>query len=299
MKRLINLIRFICLAAFVCHCESSIKWSVINKPIKIGDKATLSCDAYECAQNTRKTWYGGRSNDLLCYDDISTNPTKYEMQSSKSSFNSSLTIKEFNVSDVNCKYTCACGFEKFTKMLKLDDLDTVYGDVKDSSNRKDDRYIVNIEMKVYPIPICSIVYKAKESYASVKIVESVKSNKEVSELYTVKITAALDVDQSELDCSFNVKCQVKPSKDFLILDTKSCTDVKSVNRSTDNFMWLGLSLGIITIVLLITIVFLCLRKKLKMETRNVSKRQRPDQRAAENRPKAHYHILSSMLTFKS
>lgn len=102
-----------------------VKWNVINKSIKIGDEAILRCDANDCSQNTRKTWYGGRSNDLLCYDDISTNPTKYEMKSSKSLFHSVLIIKEFNISDVNCKYTCACGFEKFTQMLKLDDLDIV------------------------------------------------------------------------------------------------------------------------------------------------------------------------------
>lgn len=103
----------------------AVKWHVINKHTQIGDEAILSCNANDCTQTMRQTWYGGRSNDLLCYNDISTNPKKYEMKSSNSSFNSSLIIKKFNISDINCKYTCACGFRKYTQMLKLHDLHIV------------------------------------------------------------------------------------------------------------------------------------------------------------------------------
>ncbi|OPL33938.1 hypothetical protein AM593_03690, partial [Mytilus galloprovincialis] len=121
---------------YLNETNTQVKWNVINKSIKIGAEAILSCDANDCSQNMRKTWYGGRN-----------------------------------------------------------------GDVKDSSKFKDDRFIVEVEMKVYPIPNCSIVYKAKEYNASVKKAGSVKTNKNVSELFTVTITAALDVEQSELKCS--------------------------------------------------------------------------------------------------
>ncbi|VDI52993.1 Hypothetical predicted protein [Mytilus galloprovincialis] len=108
-------------------------------------------------------------------------------------------------------------------MLKLDDLDIMYGEVKDLSELQDNRFTVEVEMKVYPVPNCSIVYKAKEYYASVKKVESTKTNKNVSELYTVTVTAALNVEPNELECSVNVICQVKPSKFFLVLETEICT----------------------------------------------------------------------------
>lgn len=41
----------------------------------------------------------------------------------------------------------------FTKIIISD------GDVKGSSKLKDDRFVVEIEMKFYPIPKCFIVYK--------------------------------------------------------------------------------------------------------------------------------------------
>lgn len=95
----------------------------MNKSIKIGDKVILNCNVHACSPLMRKTWYGGQSYELLCYDDISTNPNKYEMKSYDTSFNSSLIIKHFNFTDINCEYTCTCGFNRDTHMLKLDDLD--------------------------------------------------------------------------------------------------------------------------------------------------------------------------------
>lgn len=91
----------------------------------MGDEAILNCYAHACSPLMRKTWYGGRSYELLCYDDISTNPKKYESISYDTPFNTSLIIKHFNLTDINCLYTCACGFDQYTHTLKLDDLDFV------------------------------------------------------------------------------------------------------------------------------------------------------------------------------
>lgn len=98
----------------------------MNKSIKIGDEAILSCNFNDFSPcNMQKTWYGGRRYDLLCYDDNSTNWSKYEMKSYDTSLDSSLIIKQFDFTDINCEYTCACGFNIDTHVLKLDDFNFI------------------------------------------------------------------------------------------------------------------------------------------------------------------------------
>lgn len=228
----------------------------MNKSIKIGDEATLNCNVHGCSPNTRKTWYGGRNYDLLCYNDNSTNPSKYEMKSYKTTFNSSLTIKQFNFNDLNCVYTCACGFNRNTHMLKLDDFELVYGDVKDSSKCTDNRVIIAAEMKVYPIPTCSFVYKAQLYKTSVNRVELVKSKGNISEPYTVTINASLNFEPSESKSSINVTCQVKSSKFHFVLDINTDKDV-----GNDYFLFVLLVPVVGIILILIVLAVITISKK--------------------------------------
>lgn len=97
----------------------------MTKSIKIGDQAILNCTVNTCPNNKRQTWYGGKNYDLLGYDNISTNPQKYTMESADTSSDTSLIIKHFDFTDVNCEYTCTCGYNRDTHLFKLDDLEFV------------------------------------------------------------------------------------------------------------------------------------------------------------------------------
>lgn len=252
--QIIQLFCCVCLATFVDTSKSSIKWNVMKKYIKIGDEVVLSCNFNDCLPNMRKSWYGGRGYDLLCYNDISTNPSKYKMKSYKSSLNSELIIKQFNFTDLNCVYTCACGFNRYTQLFQLGDLDFVYGDIKNESKLEDDRFIIEVTMKVYPIPKCFIFYKAKVFKTSVKIAEFVKPNGNVPELYTVTIKASLNVEPSDFKVSINVKCQVQPPKYHHILDINTRKEFVNVRSVSATFIWFALSIGIICFIVLVSLL---------------------------------------------
>lgn len=263
MMQFTNLLGCICFAGFVYGSESPIIWNVLNKSIKIGDEAILNCNANACSQNMTKTWYGGRNYELLCYNEVSTYPTKYAMKSYKTSYDFSLIIKQFNFKDINYAYTCACGFNRYTQMLKLEDFDFVYGDVHYLSKIKDDRFIVEVVMKVYPIPTCFFVYKAKEYGTSVHILELDNSSEEVSEPYTVTIHASLNVEPSDSKGFINLTCQAK-STYHNVLDININEEYKDVGnvrvlytRETWTFIWFGLVFLII--VILTVLIFLILK----------------------------------------
>lgn len=274
MTQFISLFVCIYLTVLVSDSETSVKWNVMNKSIKIGDEAILNCNINACSPTMRKTWYGGRSYELLCYDDISTNPKKYEMKSYDTSFNSSLIIKHFNFTDINCEYTCACGFNRYTHMLKLDDLDFVYGDIKDSSKLKDNIFIVEVEMKVYPIPKCSIIYQLKEYSTSVNRVELGPSTGDISTLYSVTIKHSLEVDQSDSNLLINVTCQIGPST----------YHVSAYNRDIDTSKEFGnviiLKIILITVViafLIVLIIGIMLIKRKCKKTRDAAKNKINDE----------------------
>lgn len=84
----------------------------------IGKEARLDCKGFTCPPNNIKKWLGGRHYDLLCFDNQSKNASKYEMTSNSTNFE--LMIKNVDLTDVNCEYTCACGFQQYTNRLKID-----------------------------------------------------------------------------------------------------------------------------------------------------------------------------------
>ncbi|CAG2243353.1 unnamed protein product [Mytilus edulis] len=198
------------LAVLIYESESSIKWNVMNKAIKIGGQAILNCTINGYLAGMKRQWYGGRHYELLSHDNISSYPQKYAVESFQSSLQTNLIIKHFNFTDVNCAYTCAYGFKRDTHMLKLDDLDFVYGDFKDSSKLKGGIFIVELKMKVYPIPKCSITYMFKEYKTSVVSVESVEFYGNVAQPYFVTIQG--NIEPSGTMCFINISCKVESSK---------------------------------------------------------------------------------------
>jgi hypothetical protein len=98
---------------------------VSNKPVMYGDNIILTCktghvltDKVKCLV---RQWYGGQKDQLLLYNKVSRDVTKYEDRTNLSSTEFSLVIKNYNESDLNFNYTCTCGFKSYTKRLSIND----------------------------------------------------------------------------------------------------------------------------------------------------------------------------------
>ena len=92
-----------------------------NKPVVYGDNIILTCKTDKRSACSVRQWYNGHQNKLLLYNNGSVDATKYEDRTNLSSTEFSLVIKNYTESDLNINYTCACGFEFYTKCLGLDD----------------------------------------------------------------------------------------------------------------------------------------------------------------------------------
>lgn len=96
-----------------------LQWNITSEYIVFGKDITLNCDGIACASKSIKMWIGGPENDLIGFNFTSSNPSKYEMMVENSIPNFGLKIKKLTIDDVNCKYTCACGLQQYTKKLDL------------------------------------------------------------------------------------------------------------------------------------------------------------------------------------
>lgn len=158
-----NAIYYITAIAFrmVTISEASVKWEIKTKPLIIGHEARLSCNTNNCPPENTKKWLGGQDYDLLCQDNQSKNPLKYEMTSNGTNFD--LMIKNFNFPDVNCEYTCACGFQQYTSMLKVNAQELVYPPrlQEGSLTKSGDKFSINLLMEVFPAPNCTLMFHKK------------------------------------------------------------------------------------------------------------------------------------------
>ncbi|CAC5392152.1 unnamed protein product [Mytilus coruscus] len=143
----------------------AVQWKITTKPMVIGKEAVLACSGYNCSSNKTRKWLGGKNYDLLCFEYQSINILKYEMRSHGTDFE--LIIKSLSFSDLNCEYTCACGFYQYTKMLQLDEEEVIYPPVVHDHSRthsqEDLKFQINVSMEVYPLPTCIIVSKMIEN----------------------------------------------------------------------------------------------------------------------------------------
>lgn len=105
----------------LCLHYNIVKWDIKGDFLIYGQVATLTCYGTSCPLKAIKKWLGGPNYNLLCFDDYSTKPTKYEMMSNNTRPEFELMIKGFNFVDANCEYACSCGFLQYTNMLQLDD----------------------------------------------------------------------------------------------------------------------------------------------------------------------------------
>ncbi|VDI25399.1 Hypothetical predicted protein [Mytilus galloprovincialis] len=152
--------------------STSASWNLTTLPVSFGKDVILWCSVGEKKENKfskqgtdLQQWTGGQQYDLLCMDNKCLNPSKYEMLTRNNSQDFGLLIHNLSESDLDCQYTCSCGFSDFTKNLSVEpkhvmslpanETTTTYG--KNINSGKMEIEIV-LE-KVNPVPVCSALFK--------------------------------------------------------------------------------------------------------------------------------------------
>lgn len=251
---------------YICECiaatEISIKWDVKTKSVTYGEDTTLTCNANNCSPSSRKQWFGGPSYDLLCSEDYTTNPYKYEMLVESTSPNFDLMIKNFTFSDVDCKYTCVCGLLHFTKMLTLDSLDFIYPPVlkENSMEAIENEFQMDLLMKVYPFPTCTILYQEMNISLNITNYTTTYKHTGCCTLYDIRIKEKVDVSCSGiiiLNCKVGDRNYTLTEKNIDSCSTVSFPNVNNPDHSTpiNTVELVGILAPIFVCVLVILILF--------------------------------------------
>lgn len=137
-----------------------IDWEILEAPIQFGKPAMILCKTKLSdisLNSTTRMWHGGLHYDVLVFDGISRDYSKY-IESIDGYF-STLLIKHFNETDVNVNYGCTIGFYTCKKELRLEkklfQYLPAYNQINESLilDNENLRIIITIE-KVYPEPVC-------------------------------------------------------------------------------------------------------------------------------------------------
>lgn len=240
--------------------EAAIQWKITTKPVVIGKEAILACSGYNCPSNKTRKWLGGKKYDLLCFDYQSKNISKYEMRSNGTDFE--LIIKSFSFSDLNCEYTCACGFNQYTNMLRLDEEEVIYPPVVHDHSRthshEDLKFQINVSMEVYPLPTCTIVSKDSVLLINRSVVKRPEGELKLFEVL-VQTTTGTDVvscgENLTLDCEVgSIHYQHVLKKPY------SCKDHRE-QSNPQYFTMAGIILALVLVLLIVSTVIL-MKKRL-------------------------------------
>ncbi|CAG2202157.1 unnamed protein product [Mytilus edulis] len=117
-------------------------------------------------QTDLRKWTGGQTYDLLCMDDKCLSPSKYEMLTRNTSQDFGLLIHNLSESDLDCQYTCSCGFSDFTKNLSVEPIHVMSlpanETITNGKNINNGKMEIEIMLeKVNPFPHCSAVFKGQ------------------------------------------------------------------------------------------------------------------------------------------
>lgn len=103
----------------------SVFWTLDTHPATFGQNIRLTCDTGDNVIDSKdcpvRQWSGGPQHKGLVYNGYSSDNYKYEEYLNSQPNKFSLVIKNLTESDVDANYTCACGFNTFTKTLMLED----------------------------------------------------------------------------------------------------------------------------------------------------------------------------------
>lgn len=243
------------------NTATSLQWNIESEYIVFGKDVLLNCDGNVCSSKSIKKWIGGPQYDLLCYDDTSTNPSKYEMIIKDNIPNFVLKIRNLTIDDVNCKYTCTCGLHQYTKLLDLNDIQYVYPPHIDTyfNNQTEYNYTVDIVIEVHPLPTCFLVYEMTVIPVNVTSFPSMRSmfNESSSRMHKLRIHHTLQKTEFKF-CGgiLHVLCEVG-SVNYTVLN-ENMTMCKDSNDSKETKVKKGLVIMVVTGITLLVIVIVVL-----------------------------------------
>lgn len=240
---------------------NKLEWAPVL-PIKFHQDVMLQCGIPNCCTNTTQ-WIGGPEGTLLTYQRHSLNNTKYkEIWGRNVNY---LVIKNFDLDDVNCVYTCYHGFDFYSRNLTIDGnqfellptKDTIKKEIKLSAGQLE----VNIEfLEVYPKPECMISF-GKEDISNQLLRH--EQREVLSFFFRVKYYLKYEVCAEECNDSLTITCLIGSQyitvlESYLVLQTRSC------NHSVFIFLFALLTWMLSGCLWLF--IFLCRRWRFKHES---------------------------------
>ncbi|XP_052073338.1 uncharacterized protein LOC127711350 [Mytilus californianus] len=230
--------------------EASIKWEITTTPVIIGKEARLICNGQNCPPGNTKKWLGGKNYDLLCFDNQSKNISKYEMKSNGTDFE--LMIKTLSFSDLNCEYTCACGFQQYTNMLKFDK-EVIYPPVLHDHSRahlqEDGKFQINVTMEVFPLPTCRIVLKDSVLPLNISVVNRPEGE---LDLFEVVVQATIGTDMVLCGVNLTLDCKVGSIQyHHLLRRPYSCKKDDREHSNPQYFIMAGIVLALVFVIVVL------------------------------------------------
>lgn len=227
--------------------EASLKWEIKTKPLEIGKEARLSCYDNNCPPTNTRRWLGGKHYGLLCFDGESKQPLKYEMTSNGTAFD--LMIKNFTFTDVNCEYTCACGYQQYTKMLKVKEEELIYPPKlqKNSITQENGKLHIDVSIEVHPSPNCIILYKEQILHTNISVRKM--SDEGDLTLYEVSIQHTVEQNGGTSTGSIKLNCKVGSKVYSMLLFTPDSVEDEDKPKSAIPVI-IGLLTGISFIIVL-------------------------------------------------
>lgn len=240
--------------------EASVKWEIKSKPLIIGKEARLSCNANNCPPENTKKWLGGKNYDLLCQDNQSKDPFKYEMTSNGTNFD--LKIKNINFTDVDCEYTCACGFKQYTRKLNAEELLYPPRFQKKTLTQNGDIFHIDLLMETYPNPKCKLFLQ--NTLLSVNIsVRSISDGENIG-MFEVDIQQTVEPPRSICKGNITLHCEVGTNEYSFHLHKLDLCKEKETTKDV-LYICIGLFAGIFSFVsFLVCIKYKVLPGKLYM-----------------------------------
>ncbi|XP_076106727.1 uncharacterized protein LOC143075250 [Mytilus galloprovincialis] len=212
----IMLINIVMMIFAVDKVSPSASWKLTTLPVSFGKDVILWCSMGEKKENKfskqrtdLRQWTGGQQYDLLCMDNKCLNPFKYEMLTRNNTQDFGLLIHNLSESDLDCQYTCSCGFSDFTKNLSVEPKHVMSLPANETSttfgkNISNDKMEIEIMLyKVNPVPHCSALFKGQ--FINETTVTVMKWYKYY---YDVKVIYSFAVDDVDCEGRLQILCNL-------------------------------------------------------------------------------------------
>lgn len=171
----------------------------LNKPLRI------SCEQSNGPIIGSRKWFGGKDLNLICFNGVSIDQTKYKEEILSSS-KYQLTINDVTEEDIISPYVCNFGFlsaelipdvieHNFIKLPSQVQIQTEY-------SKNDDHYSISVKFQnVHPTPICTVEVEA-QSKSLIKVKEEQNGL-----LYDVHFAAQSEEPYHLCDNPVNIECK--------------------------------------------------------------------------------------------